>query len=322
MRARLRSGTFWFSVAVVVVLSVGAGLSVVFWGDLAGTGDDRESLSTTVRNVMLMIGGLLALPLAIWRGWVAERQVKATQASVDAAQIAISSQRFQSAAEMLGSSYHPVAIGAIRTLDRMAHESPDIYYRDAMTLLSEYVRKPPSQRIPRNSDSGRTFFYPSPDTEILVPQGAALALAVIGRRNVKWDVLLDRPLSLAEAKLEDLRGLKLTNVVLSNARLRRCDAEGTDFSGADLSECVFSGANLHTAMFSGANLTGTRFTSHYIDSDGLYGDQGELATDVIVKGLTQRQLDEGWAEEGNPPRVRGVVDPETGKALRWRGELT
>ena len=34
MRDLLRSGTFWFSVAVVVVLGVGAGLSVVFWGDL------------------------------------------------------------------------------------------------------------------------------------------------------------------------------------------------------------------------------------------------------------------------------------------------
>ena len=150
---RFQFDTRAFIVVVVLVLALGAACSAIFWGDLSATENGKsESLSTTVRNVMLILAAILALPLAIWRGWVAEQQVKATQDSVDVAHMAISNQRFQAAAAMLGNSHHPVVIGAIQTLDRLARESPENYYRDTMILLTEFVRHPPSRQRQRGVD--------------------------------------------------------------------------------------------------------------------------------------------------------------------------
>ena len=57
--------------AVIAALS----LTVIFWEWLSGA----ESGSTTIRNVALVGAGLVALPLAIWRGVVADRQAKTAQ---------------------------------------------------------------------------------------------------------------------------------------------------------------------------------------------------------------------------------------------------
>ena len=66
-------GTVLFTLFALLVLVVGGALAALFWTELRGTGDIADSLSTTIRNVMLMIGAFLALPLAVWRGWVAAR---------------------------------------------------------------------------------------------------------------------------------------------------------------------------------------------------------------------------------------------------------
>ena len=76
------------SVAAVVVLA----LVVMFWDWLS----DGESGSTTVRNVALVLAGVVALPVAIWRSVVADRQAKTAQQG-------LLNERYQKAAEMLGS---------------------------------------------------------------------------------------------------------------------------------------------------------------------------------------------------------------------------
>ena len=75
------SGGTWLAVSLVV-LFIEIALSIVFWNWLSG----GESASTTIRNVGLVIAGSVALPLAIWRGVVADRQASAAQRQVDAAQ--------------------------------------------------------------------------------------------------------------------------------------------------------------------------------------------------------------------------------------------
>ena len=83
MKDQVDTGTKWFIAIVAVVLAVGGALSAVFWTDLAGAGNTQDSFSATVANVMLMIGALLALPLALWSRWVAEPQLKASRETVE-----------------------------------------------------------------------------------------------------------------------------------------------------------------------------------------------------------------------------------------------
>ena len=56
-------GALWLAGAVGVVL-IGGILSWWFWDKLGG---DTESFSTTLRNVALVIGGVEAILLAVWR---------------------------------------------------------------------------------------------------------------------------------------------------------------------------------------------------------------------------------------------------------------
>ena len=64
-----------------------------YWDNL---GSDMESLSTTIRNVALVIGGSAAILLALWRSRVAERQAASAEGS-------LLNERYQKGAEMLGS---------------------------------------------------------------------------------------------------------------------------------------------------------------------------------------------------------------------------
>ena len=51
---------------LIAVTVVAVALLVMFWGWLS----NGESGSTTIRNVALVLAGLVALPLAAWRGIV------------------------------------------------------------------------------------------------------------------------------------------------------------------------------------------------------------------------------------------------------------
>ena len=76
---------------------------------------------------------------------------------------------------------------------------------------------------------------------------------------------------------------------------------GVKLRNADLSKTILRGANL-----SGADLC---------DADVHPPDKK-----APVRGLTQAQLDESCADPGNPPKLDGVLDADTGKLLVWRGK--
>lgn len=110
-------------------------ISTEFWDWLRGGPDGVESGSTTVRNLGLVLAGLIALPLAIWRSWVAKRQA-------DTAQDSFLNERYQKGAEMLGSNVPAVRLGGIYALHRLAEESPEKYHFQVMSLFCAFVRRP------------------------------------------------------------------------------------------------------------------------------------------------------------------------------------
>ncbi len=92
-RTTSRDGFSWMA-GIAAVLAIGVLLSWRFWEGLAG---DEESLSITVRNVGLVIGGVVAILLAVWRSNVAQRQANTAQQT-------LLNERYQRGAEMLGSA--------------------------------------------------------------------------------------------------------------------------------------------------------------------------------------------------------------------------
>ena len=116
---------FWWMAGIAVVLIVGGLFSWFFWKDLRG---ENESLSTTIRNLGFIIGGVIAIILAVWRSRVAERQAGAAQRQADTAQQSLLNERYERGAEMLGSEVLSVRMAGIYALQRLAVEHPIQYH--------------------------------------------------------------------------------------------------------------------------------------------------------------------------------------------------
>lgn len=99
------------------LLLVGGGLFV--WWQWDWLTEDASG-SAVVRNLGLVVAAAIALPIAIWRSRVAERQAEtAHQTMLD--------QRFQQALEMVGSEEGALQMTGIYALRRLAAEYPQLY---------------------------------------------------------------------------------------------------------------------------------------------------------------------------------------------------
>ena len=84
-----------------------------FWSGVWKWFSEGESNSGTIRNIGLVLAGLVALPLALWRSFVAQNQARAAQRQAFTAQEGLANDRYQKGAEMLGSDVLSVRIGGI-----------------------------------------------------------------------------------------------------------------------------------------------------------------------------------------------------------------
>ena len=114
---------------LVLLAIASVALTFVFWGWLG-------SNSATLRNVVLVAAAVAALPLALWRSRIAERQA-------DTAQRGLLNERYQKGAEMLGSDVLSVRLGGIYALQNLAEEHPGQYHVRVMRLFCAFLRSPP-----------------------------------------------------------------------------------------------------------------------------------------------------------------------------------
>ena len=96
-------------------------------------------------------------------------------------------------------------------------------------------------------------------------------------------------LQSANASNSNLPDTNLTNAFLVGTKLADAELLGADLTGAVLPGADLSGASLQDAVLSGT------------DFSGATGRPG--ATKYPVKGLTQAQLDQAWADPNNPPNL-------------------
>ena len=221
MKSILKSGTFWFFVLAVLILSTGIVASKEWWDWLHPKGSTTVSNSETLRNVGLLIGGGLAFVFAGWRAWVAERQAHATQTQVDLAQKSFHNERYQRGTEMLGSEVLSTRLGGIYALEGLSEEHPSRYHIQIMKLFCSFVRNP------TNSSSDQTEQGCAEAT--VLREDVQAVMTAIGGRGAE--------------------GLAIEREVNFNLDLRGADLSFARLSGANLDKANLTGAKLRFASF-------------------------------------------------------------------------
>ena len=319
-------------VLLVLVVATGVGiwaginnwdwLSTTFWDWLRGGLGGIESGSTTVRNLGLIIAGVIALPLAIWRSSVAQRQASTAQQS-------LLNERYQQGAEMLGSDVLAVRLGGIYALSQLTREYPKQYHVQIMKLLCAFVRHPTKDE--RGEAKSETEKKPQLREDV---HTAMVAISAYHKRHLQLEKDEEFRLYLANAVLSgvfldgsNLAGANLAGADLSGETvLVRTDLSKANLSGANLADANLIGANLSGAHLTSATLAGTKLTGANLSCAFLWhanlsGTELSTGNDTFAAiGLTQNELDTACADPDAPPKLDGVLDAETGKPLVWRGK--
>ena len=289
-----------------VIFLTGIALSVVCWDWLNG----GESGSTTIRNISIVIAGWIALPLAVWRARVADRQASAAQHQVDSAQQSLLNERYQKGAEMLGSEVLSVRMGGIYALERLAREHAEQYHIQIMALFCAFVRRPP------NDEESSPRMVPDATVPPLRQDVQSVVAAVAARDesrralerktgtlvkqrigDVSWlstgDFYFD-PLYALDLRHADLKGVWLRwGGDLSGARL-----DGADLSNADLTKMSLSETHFHNAILYGAELTGANLTGAQLIGADLSHTVSERV-DLTGANLFGANLSGAWLQRAN-----------------------
>ena len=329
-----RWDTFWWIAGIVLVLVTSLSLAWCYWEELRG---DQEPLSTTVRNVGLMIGGAIAILFAVWRSIVAEKQAATAQRG-------LLNERYQKGAEMLGSAVLTVRLGGIYALARLAREHPGDYHLEIVRLLCAFVRNPtgepaklpsPKEGLTNQAEFNSGFEKEDEDGEdrpLRVHEDVQAVMTALRKRSaaqIKIEENEGYPLDLSGS---NLKGVRLISANLKSARIDMILArllEGTNLSGAimidaNLSDAVMpisnlSGANLRDAIMTAANLGGTDLSGANLSRADLTVADLSDADLRKCKGLTQEQIDQAVVQDGWLPNLESVVDANTGEPLVWNG---
>ena len=226
------------AVGICTAIAVAAAaLATIFWGWLSG----GESGSTTIRNIALVLAGLIALPLALWRGVVAERQASTAQQS-------LRNERYQKGAEMLGSEVLSVRLGGIYALQRLAEDYPDQYHVQIMRLFCAFLRH-------TTKDAGLI------SEQVRIEPGTHLGIrqdveAISSRAESR--IVLERKVGFRlDLRGADLPGIQFSNADLSSAFFHHSNLSGANLSNTDLSDALLNSADLSGVIFENVKFTGT-----------------------------------------------------------------
>ena len=269
----IKSTGFWAAVSVGVVIAVGASVSVEYWVWLQG-GTAETTNTAAVRNIALVVGGIVAILIALWRSVVAERQATAARQQSETAERSYLSERYRQAASMLGHSEITVRLGGIYTLERLAEDYPAEFQYEAFKLLLEFVRTPPAlqQSQPKVWDGWLQLERPATRPDVQEAIRVIGKLERLPRNQDDTGLLYWMDLRGAQLCGVELYGLRLNRAHLENANLmyarledmdltgaqlqwancRQALVERADLSGAEMSDADFSGVKARNSQFRGA----------------------------------------------------------------------
>ena len=208
--------------AVLVPILVGVYLTVEHWCWLTGNGN--ESPGATVRNVSLVIAGPVTLILAFWRIHVAQRQAETARSSLH-------DERYRAAVGMLENKQLFVRLGAIDTLQQLAHTYPVDFHLRVVHLLAVFVRHPPW-----HEQDGRPQDRVREDVQVI--------LVFYGDRSQEALKIEDNENFIIDLQGSDLSRIWLRpGANLARVRLTNCNLSGAVLNGVDgLTESRIRGA--------------------------------------------------------------------------------
>ena len=267
------SGRLWFMVVVVILLVVGGVLSSVFWGWLRSGAGTPESNSATIRNVSLLIGAAIALVFAVWRSWVAERQATTAQHQAETADRGLLNDRYQKAADMLGSSVLTARLGGIYALQGLAEQHPELYHVQTMRLLCAFLRNPP---VDREGGNGQTD-----SEEKGLREDLQIAVWAISTCHAKHSSFEDTNQYLLDLGRVDFRYAYLSGANLSTAILTHANLSSSHLMSANLNSASLDLANLCGANLSGATMVAAKMW--YTKAAGADLWQANLSNAILVE---------------------------------------
>ncbi len=334
------------AISFAVVVSAAAFGAIVWqWGWLSG-GDSGNTPNETLRNLGIIIAGVIAFPIAIWRAVVADRQSRAAQEQAnsaneqtDTAQQGLLHDRYQRGAQMLGDEVLAVRMGGVFVLMRLADEFPNQYHVEVMKTLCAFVRNPPQYEDPRRQTSQRPNIRPPHNWQTRLRPDVQAAMEAIGTRTPEKMIIEKTSHYSLDLRGADLRGAFLPSANLSSwreflvsqqivpsrepgvtdltsAMLCAATLNGSDLSNADLSGVCLCNSRLQSAILSGAFLGSAKL--HQVDftevdiSKAKFSMYGGLGA---AEGVTQSQIDSRKKGVGAPPDLRGVTDSASGGSL-------
>ena len=306
---------FWWIVLVLVTLAVCGYLVFTYWCYLR---DGPESLSSTVRNVSLIIGGIIAIELALWRGIVGERQTAVAQRQAETAQRDLLNQQFQKGAEMLGSNVLSVRLGGIYALRYLALEHSVHFHVQVMEQLCAFVRGS------TGADGQSTAIV----EEELITHEELLA-RYPDQEDLPNQLSVERYRACADVQeaMNAIAFCHAGNLEIETTQGYWLDLQDADLRGADLSDMNLSRAPLVNdfsksfdqliAVSRYTNMRGVKLDDAFLLGIALSGVDLSHAT-----GLTQIDVDYARVDPDNKPRLTDVIDAQTGEPIVWKGSST
>lgn len=306
-----RDGRWWIALIVVTVVA-GCGLAWRFWEILHS---EQDSLSTTISNLSFVVGGIVAIELALWRSLVGERQTAVAQRQAETSQRDILNQQLQKGAEMLGSSILSVRLGGIYALRHLATEHPEQYHVQVMEQLCAFIRGAtradgqPTAAIEKTIFSREEILSNSPDRE-----DAPLEITFkefVARSDI-------------QEAMNVIAFCHDTNLAIETERNYWLNLRGADLRGLDLSDMNLSREFLNFRRI--ASFQQVMAIGHFTDMRRTKMDDTHLIGTNLSRvdlseatGLTQDRLHFARADPNDAPKLNEVYDANTQEPIVWNG---
>ena len=224
--------------------------------------NEGESNSAIVRNIVLaVVVPIVALPLALWRLIVADRQSKT-------AQLSLLNERFKQGVEMLVSPRLATRLGGISILEQLAKESVIRHHIQIVELFSTLIRNPPryEEEILTDTKEKNSVDENLPKDLPALRVDLQTMLWALERRSNEG-----KAIEKEQNYIFDFRKSKL-----SLAQFDDSDWSSTQFMFADLSNAFIENCDMKRALLTFACLTGATFiTSNLSEAHLGYADLSE-----------------------------------------------
>jgi hypothetical protein len=283
----------------------------------------RETLSAAWgyyaanRDNLIPLGGFLGGAVIAWAALKQARiATRRHHAQTEADQQRRITESFGKAIEQLASERLEARLGGVYTLERISHESKELYW-PVMEILTAFVREHARWEEPDEATSAKlrsSYQHGGNSLPLRLPEhklttDVAAVLSVIIRRKAK-----DR----AREKSQRWR-LNFSGTDLRQVRLKGVHLEGADFTEAHLEEAWLEGAYLSGANFTQARLDGAYLWHAHLQKADFRGAHLEAAqfreAHLEDAGFMDAHLERAYFERAHLDGANFWRARDTGAAL-------